>query len=227
MVQLFLDGGPVMWPLLGCLIISIVFITQRSIFWIVLSAKSDKKSVLDAMKKLKEGDLDSARTCLANSKDFYAKTMKEVLSYNPENFKSVVDINVSENVEKMRRFHNILDTIISVAPLLGILGTVMGIIISFQMIGSSGIQDPKAVTGGIGQALITTASGLSIAIFTLIGYNFFNAKIEKTTAELEGVLSQLELHYHNINKEKSSSKNVFSKKFKKRLAEDEKINEAH
>ena len=79
----------------------------------------------------------------------------------------------------------ILDTVITLSPLLGILGTVSGIITSFDLLGAMGIQDPKAVTGGIAQALITTAAGLTIAIITLIPYNIFVRRTEKLTASLE------------------------------------------
>ncbi len=73
-----------------------------------------------------------------------------------------------------------LDTMITVAPLLGILGTVIGIILSFDMLAVAGIENPQAVTGGIAQALITTATGLTIAILAVIPFNYFNVKVEGT-----------------------------------------------
>lgn len=88
-------------------------------------------------------------------------------------------------IEQTRRGLTVLDTVITLAPLLGILGTVSGIISSFELLGEMGIQDPKAVTSGIAQALLTTAAGLTIAIITLIPYNAFVRKTEKLTAQLE------------------------------------------
>ena len=73
----------------------------------------------------------------------------------------------------MRRFMGVLDTMITVAPLLGIFGTVLGIIASFEMLGSAGIDNPQAVTAGVAQALITTATGLGIAILSVFPYNYF------------------------------------------------------
>ena len=90
-----------------------------------------------------------------------------------------------QEIEKMKRNLSVLDTIITLAPLLGILGTVSGIIVSFDLLGDAGIEDPKAVTGGIAQALLTTAAGLAIAIVALLPYNAFTRKVEKVTRYLE------------------------------------------
>ena len=93
----------------------------------------------------------------------------------------------------MKRYLSVLDTIITAAPLLGILGTVSGIIISFDLLGDAGIEDPKAVTGGIAQALITTATGLSIAIVTLLPYNALTRKVEKVTRHIEQLVTCYEV----------------------------------
>jgi biopolymer transport protein ExbB len=99
----------------------------------------------------------------------------------------------ADEIYKMRRFMGALDTIITIAPLLGILGTVVGIIESFDMLGASGIEDPMAVTGGIAKALITTASGLTIAIVTVFPYNFFNARIERAAQIIEKYATSFEI----------------------------------
>lgn len=98
----------------------------------------------------------------------------------------------------MRRYMGILDTIITVAPLLGIFGTVIGIIASFDVLGSTGIEHPEAVTAGIAQALITTASGLGIAILTVFPYNYFNSRIERASLIIEKYSTSLEIVYEKI-----------------------------
>ncbi len=89
----------------------------------------------------------------------------------------------------------VLDTIIMVAPLLGILGTVVGIISSFDMLGEMGIGDPRAVTGGIAQALISTAAGLTIAIATVFPFNYFNSRIDYAALAIEKYATSLEIVY--------------------------------
>jgi biopolymer transport protein ExbB len=105
----------------------------------------------------------------------------------------------ADEIFKMKRFMGVLDTIITIAPLLGILGTVVGIIESFDMLGASGIEDPMAVTGGIAKALITTASGLAIAIITVFPYNYFNARIQRAAQIIEKYATSFEiLHEQHI-----------------------------
>jgi biopolymer transport protein ExbB len=105
----------------------------------------------------------------------------------------------ADEVQRMRRFMTVLDTMITVAPLLGIFGTVLGIITSFEMLGSAGIENPKAVTAGVAQALITTATGLSIAILSVFPYNYFNSKVERAALDIEKYATSLEIVYEKIN----------------------------
>ena len=100
----------------------------------------------------------------------------------------------AEEDRRKNRNMVVLDTIITLAPLLGILGTVLGIIDSFDLLGAGGARDPMAVTGGIARALITTATGLTIAILTLIPYNFLRSRVESSLNEIEEVATFLETH---------------------------------
>jgi biopolymer transport protein ExbB len=89
-----------------------------------------------------------------------------------------------------------LDTIITLAPLLGLLGTVVGMIGSFDIMSEAGMGQPHAVTGGVAEALIATATGLLIAILTLIPYNYFTVRVEKEMDAMEHFSSSLELLLH-------------------------------
>jgi biopolymer transport protein ExbB len=104
----------------------------------------------------------------------------------------------ADEIQRMRRFMTILDTMITVAPLLGIFGTVIGIITSFEMLGSAGIDRPQAVTAGVAQALITTATGLGIAILSVFPYNYFNTKVERAAMEIERYATSLEIVYEQL-----------------------------
>ena len=86
-----------------------------------------------------------------------------------------------------------LYTIVTVAPLLGILGTVLGIIDSFDLLSDAGIQNPQAVLGGIAQALITTAAGLTVAVISLLPMNYFLSRLQKQAELIADLATQLEL----------------------------------
>jgi len=114
----------------------------------------------------------------------------------------------SDELERMRQHLSVLDTMITVSPLLGIFGTVIGIILSFELLGESSLADPQAVTVGISQALITTAAGLGIAILSLFPFNYFNTRIEKAAALIEKYASSLEIVYEKLTSENNAEVNA-------------------
>jgi biopolymer transport protein ExbB len=108
----------------------------------------------------------------------------------------------AEEIKRMQKYMTVIDTMITVAPLLGIFGTVIGIIFSFEMLGAAGIEHPQAVTAGIAQALITTAAGLGIAILSVFPYNYFNSRIEKAALDIEKYATSLEIVYEKLSNPK-------------------------
>jgi biopolymer transport protein ExbB len=108
---------------------------------------------------------------------------------------SALEMAAAFEIRRMKRFMNVLDTMVTVSPLLGIFGTVTGIIRSFELMGAVGAQNPIAVSSGIAEALITTATGLSIAIPSLAFFNYFNSKIEDALHEIETYSTSLEIVY--------------------------------
>jgi biopolymer transport protein ExbB len=109
-----------------------------------------------------------------------------------------MEATAAEEIRNMRRYMGVLDTMITVAPLLGIFGTVIGIITSFDALGAAGIDQPQAVTAGIAQALITTAAGLGIAILSVFPYNYFNSRVEKAVLNIEKYATSLEIVYEKL-----------------------------
>jgi biopolymer transport protein ExbB len=105
----------------------------------------------------------------------------------------------AEEIKGMQQYMAVIDTMITVAPLLGIFGTVIGIILSFEMLGAAGIENPQAVTAGIAQALITTAAGLGIAILSVFPFNYFNSRIEKAALDIEKYATSLEIVYEKLS----------------------------
>lgn len=101
----------------------------------------------------------------------------------------------------MRRGLPVLDTVITLAPLLGLLGTIIGMINSFNIMAVSGMGQPHAVTGGVGEALIATAAGITVAVIALIPYNYFLACIERETECIEHYATRLEMALTHPDKE--------------------------
>jgi biopolymer transport protein ExbB len=98
-----------------------------------------------------------------------------------------------DEIARLKRFLPVLDTIVTLSPLLGLLGTVTGMIAAFGVIGQSGMNSPHAITGGVAEALIATAGGLGIAIAALVPLNFFNSRVEAMHETIERYGSRLEL----------------------------------
>jgi len=185
MNELITKGGVVMWPLLACSLIALTVVLERILFWLRFALTNDRKSVSSIFDLAERGSFDEAVQAGEKTKCRIARVLSSALAHRNYGLTECLEGAAMHEIEQTRRGLTILDTVITLAPLLGILGTVSGIITSFDLLGEMGIQDPKAVTGGIAQALLTTAAGLTIAIVALIPYNAFVRKTETLTASLE------------------------------------------
>lgn len=195
MYELFQKGGCVMYPLLICSIISLTFSIERLFFWIKEKRARNIKLLIDIMNEAESGNYHNALKLGRGSKDHVIRVICSGMAHIEFSMVSALEMAAGDEINRMKRSLTVLDTIITIAPLLGILGTVIGIIQSFNMLGQMGIEDPKFVTEGIAQALITTAAGLSIALPTIISYNYFVSLVEKNTKNLEKYTTSLEILY--------------------------------
>jgi biopolymer transport protein ExbB len=195
MLNFFIRGGPIMYPLLICSLISVAVIVERIIFWLDVRRERDAPLISDMLQLAEQGHYEKAAQRARGSKDYIARVLLEGIVHRSYSLSQALEMGAEEAVKRMRKNLTILDTIITLAPLLGILGTVIGIINSFHLLGAAGIESPRVVTEGIAQALITTATGLAIAIMTLIPYNYFLSRIERTAREIEKFASSLELTF--------------------------------
>ena len=198
MVEIFKNGGPVMYPLLICSLISLTVIIERSFFWIGVGMRRNWKLVNKVLELSKKGDWNAIKKIASGSKNYVIRVLISGILHREYSLIKAMESAAAEEVSRMRKYMGVLDTLITVAPLLGIFGTVIGIIDSFEILGSSGINNPKAVTGGIAQALITTASGLAIAIITVFPYNYFNSRIEQAIRIIEKYATSFEIVYETI-----------------------------
>jgi biopolymer transport protein ExbB len=204
MIDLFTHGGILMYPLLLCSVIALTLIIERSIFW-VASGIDRERPLMDRVLELSaEKNWEEIRKITRGSKNCVVRVLVSGILHRDYSPVKAMESAAADEIFKMKRFMGVLDTIITIAPLLGILGTVVGIIESFDMLGASGIEDPMAVTGGIAKALITTASGLAIAIITVFPYNFFNARIQLAAQVIEKYATSFEImHEQHITDYKS------------------------
>jgi biopolymer transport protein ExbB len=198
MLNIFISGGPVMYPLLACSIISLTVVIERLIFWVIMNRYSNRQLLDEVMELCEAGNWETVRLKTAGSQDPIIKILISGILHRRYSMAKAMEASASDEIKRMRRFMNVLDTMITVAPLLGILGTVTGIIQSFNMLGTSGIEHPEFVTAGIAQALITTAAGLAIAILTVFPYNYFNSLVEDASIQIEKYATSLEIVYERL-----------------------------
>ena len=182
-----------MYPLLACSLVSLTVILERSLFWIRQKRRAEDSLVNDLLELARLKKYEEIRTRTQHASDYVVKVLVCGLVHREYSLSKAMEMAALEEIKWMKRYLPVLDTMITAAPLLGILGTVIGIIHSFDMLGKAGIQDPQAVTSGIAQALITTAAGLLIAIFTLFPYNYFVSKVEKAAVRIEKYATSLEI----------------------------------
>ncbi|MGD8389633.1 MAG: MotA/TolQ/ExbB proton channel family protein [Desulfobacteraceae bacterium] len=198
MVDIFYRGGPVMIPLLGCSLIALTVIIERALFWVREDLRRNPALVDEVLTTCRSGDWEAVRRAVAGSRDFVVRILVSGILHREFSMTKAMETAAADEMQRMRRYLTVLDTMITVAPLLGIFGTVLGIISSFDLLGQSGIEDPRAVTGGIAQALITTASGLGIAILSVFPYNYFNARAESAALAIEKYATSLEIVYGKL-----------------------------
>ena len=198
MLDLFISGGPVMYPLLACSIIVMTVIIERIFFWIHMDKNRNKALVDEVLHLCRTGEWESIRLRTQGSKDYIIKILVTGILHRDFSMAKAMESAAAEEIKLMQRYMAIIDTMITVAPLLGIFGTVIGIILSFEVLGATGIEHPQAVTAGIAQALITTATGLGIAILSVFPFNYFNSRIEKATLDIDKYATSLEIVYEKL-----------------------------
>jgi biopolymer transport protein ExbB len=191
LIDLFVKGGPIMWPILLAALAAIAVVGERVFWWIRHSKHRAPKVLAQVFSTLEAGDLARAIVVSGGSSDPALKMIHHGLRNYPTSMPEAMQVVAIDEVEKSGRFIPVMDTLITLSPLLGLLGTVTGIMGAFSSIGGSELAVEK-VTGGIGEALIATAAGLGIAILCLLPYNWSNRRSSRLAAELQKVAAHLE-----------------------------------
>jgi len=195
---LFKQGGPVMWPILICSLAAFSVTFERLIaFWKYNFAnyffKGKQTSIIEMTRK---GNFNEALAQAKKADSAICRIFCAALTNIDTSFQSSLEAASQQEIDRLRRGFTILDTAITASPMLGILGTVTGIINTFNMLNASGIENPTGATAGIAEALITTAAGLIVAIGCLFPFNFLLSLLNRKTHELEQVLHQFEVAYN-------------------------------
>jgi biopolymer transport protein ExbB len=188
-----------MYPLLACSILVLAVVIERALFWFAVDVNRNRGLIEDVLELCRQGNWEAVREKVKGSKDFIIRVIVSGILHREFSMTKAMESAAAEEVRNMRRYMGVLDTMITVAPLLGIFGTVIGIITSFEALGTAGIDQPQVVTAGIAQALITTATGLGIAILSVFPYNYFNSRVEKAVLNIEKYATSLEIVYEKLD----------------------------
>jgi biopolymer transport protein ExbB len=191
-VDLFLKGGPIMYPLLLAGLVAVAVVAERLIWWLRVAGRRDARAVAAALVAAEAGDWAAAEKAVAQSADPVARVLRAGLVHRTGSFEGAVQVASAAELREAARYITVLDTLVTLAPLLGLLGTVTGIMGSFNSIGADELAVTK-VTGGIGEALIATAAGLGIAIVTLLPLNLLSGRLSGLQADLEAAATSLQV----------------------------------
>lgn len=201
---IFQQGGPVLFVLLGVSVVSVALAFERAVFWWGLHKPGRRAWVGRALQLLKKGDRDGARSLAAADTTMYGSMLDELLSGRVTE-STAVGL-VEERRPMIERFNGTLSTIITGAPLIGLLGTVTGIIRSFDVIGNaSAVRDIPGVAQGVSEALLNTAAGLGVALFTLVPYVIFKAQTDRFLSHTEAISAAAQRGMENRTADQRSS----------------------
>jgi biopolymer transport protein ExbB len=196
-LETFFKGGPVMYPIVAVLVVAVAVVLERMVWWTIQTTGRDPKKLDKVYEALEQGNISGAVNLARGSKDPLVRTVWHGLSHVHASVEGALQVAAGVELQRAGRFMSVMDTTITLAPLLGLLGTVTGIMGSFNFVGAADLA-PAKVSGGIAEALIATACGLGIAIFTLIFFNFFNARVARLQFELESTSNNVILMLNSL-----------------------------
>lgn len=187
MFDLFYKGGFLMYPIFFCSLLAIAIFFERMFFLksIKTSTRKFGNRISDLIRK---GNINFAITaCRKNYSPISQIILAALLKYGSsrEEIREAIEDTAHQEVAVLEKNLPILATVGNIAPLLGLLGTVFGMIKGFQVISAIGVGNPEALAGAISEALLTTAFGLSVAIPTIVAYNYLVNRVERQIKEME------------------------------------------
>lgn len=187
MWELFRAGGPFMWPILLCSIIAVAIVLER--LWTLRDSRVLPPELLDRVWQIVESKQVNDKVLLVLEQNSPMGRLLAVGLRHHNRPRYVLRERMEDAgrhvVHELERFLNTLGTIAGISPLLGLLGTVTGIIKSFNAISVGGMGDPRLLSTGISEALVCTAAGLCVAIPALIGYRLLRGRVDRLVVQME------------------------------------------
>jgi len=203
LLELFKAGGIVAWPLLGFSLLAVALSIER--FWFWFRIKSRQKQVVKEVLRLyrSEDSVTAMEKLKLNVELPIARIFLEALELEeptPEEFRLALESATQAELPGLKRFNSLFQTIITISPLLGLLGTILGLMHSFASLnlGNASATDRAGVTGGISEALVSTVMGLVVAISTLLFANAFRSFYQRQVGLIQEYGGQLELLYRRL-----------------------------
>jgi biopolymer transport protein ExbB len=192
LIDNFRKGGPIMWPILIVSIVALTVVLERCFWWGARWFRRDPKRIEKVFTAIETGDVNEASKLSRGTRDPVLRMLWNGLNHQHASLQGALQVAAGIEIKRAGRFLVVMDTLVTLAPLLGLLGTVTGLMRAFLHIGSAELS-VTGVTGGIGEALIATACGLAIAIFSLIPFNYFSTKVAQLQFDLETAATNVEV----------------------------------
>ena len=193
-MDLFAAGGPIMWPILLLSFVAVTVIVERLLFIFRENASREPEVVQKMLESVEHRDIDSAVALGKKSNDYVARILVYTLTNKEFSLTNAFIRASSLELARFGQGQATLDTCITAAPLLGLLGTVTGMMRTFGALGGGDIgAAASTITGGVAEALIATMCGLAIAVTSLLPYNILNARAEDAKHEIADASNALEL----------------------------------
>ncbi|MDD3655390.1 MAG: MotA/TolQ/ExbB proton channel family protein [Atribacterota bacterium] len=187
MFELFNKGGFLMYPIFFCSLLAIAIFFER-MFYLKSIKTSTRKFSSRISDLIRKGNINFAITaCRKNYSPISQIILSALLKYGSSRgeIKETIEDTANQEISILEKNLPVLATVGNIAPLLGLLGTVFGMIKGFQVISSMGVGNPEALAGAISEALLTTAFGLSVAIPTIVAYNYLINRVDRQIKEME------------------------------------------
>jgi biopolymer transport protein ExbB len=193
-MELFKHGGPIMWPILIVSFLAVTVVVERAIFLFKEKSTRESDVVEKMLEHVENNEVESALSLGKKSPDYVARILVYALSNKEHSLANAFMRAANKELNRFQQGMATLDTCITAAPLLGLLGTVTGMMATFGALGEGDIgASAGKITGGVGEALIATAAGLVIAIIGLFPYNILNARIETAKHDISDASHALEV----------------------------------